>query len=306
LNYPAEGSEVSQGTLIMVATSGGEPYGPSRQHSKLVENASKRMIRSWLWVLARLNGPDPSVETFQPNMGPILRSQDPPHFSVRRAGAAVLCFLLAFPAFAGAGQKPFHFESVRVETDSLRMDFKVDSLFNREVFRGLKKGMTAGLEYQVQLWEKRSGWFDMVIAETGIRMKIGYDNWERKFTVMQSDRTLLFMNDEEAGRHCSRLTRFRIAGMDQLKPTRAYRIFVRVLFQPMSMENVEEIRRWLSGKADDLNAKSIKRSKSPLKSAGDWLLGFVVNVSGFGDREFTAESPEFTLENGVLMISGEK
>jgi hypothetical protein len=237
-------------------------------------------------------------------MGQILRSQDPPHFSVRWAGAAVLCLALAFPAVMRAGQKLYRFESVLIESDSLRMDFAVDSLFSREVFRGLKKGMTAGLEYQVQLWEKRSGWFDMVVAETGQRMKIGYDNWERKFTVMHADRTLLFKNEEEAGRHCSRLTRFGITGKDQLKPARAYRIFVRVLFQPMSMENVEEIRRWLSGKADDLNAKSIKRSKSPLKSAGDWLLGFVVNVSGFGDREFTAESPEFTAENGVLVIVG--
>jgi hypothetical protein len=253
-----------------------------------------------------LTGPDPSVDTFQLSMGQILRSQDPPHFSVRQARIAVLCLGLVFPAFMRAGQKPFRFESVQIESDSLRMDFIVDSLFNREVFRGLKKGMTAGLEYQVQLWEKRSGWFDMVIAEAGMRMKIGYDNWERKFTVMHSDRTLLFMNEEDAGRHCSRLIRFRITGKNQLKPARAYRIFVRVLFQPMSIENVEEIRRWLSGKADDLNAKSIKRSKSPLKSAGDWLLGFVVNVSGFGDREFTAESAEFTVANGVLLIQGEK
>ena len=186
------------------------------------------------------------------------------------------------------------------------MDFSVDSVFNREIFRGLKKGMTAGLEYQIQLWEKRRGWFDMAVAECGVRMKIGYDNWDRKFTVMQLDQTTRFADEEDAGRHCSRLIRFRIAGKDQLKPERTYRIFVRAVFQPMSIENVQEIRRWLSGKADDINAKSIKRSKSPLKSAGDWLLGFVVDVSGFGDREFTAESPEFALENGTITIRGEK
>jgi hypothetical protein len=253
-----------------------------------------------------LNGPNPSVDTSQPSMGQILRPQDPPHFSIRRTGIALLCLLMVFSASANAKQKAYRFESILIENDSLRMDFTVDSVFNRDIFRGLKKGMTAGLEYQVQLWEKRSGWFDMAVAECGIRMKIGYDNWDRKFTVMQLDQTTRFANEEDAGRHCSRLTHFWITGKDQIKPKRQYRIFVRVVFQPMSIENVEEIKRWLSGKVDDLNAKSIKRSKSPLKSAGDWLLGFVVNVSGFGDREFTAESPEFALENGVVAIREEK
>jgi len=238
-------------------------------------------------------------------MGQILRSQDPPHFSIRRVCVRLLCLLSIFSASVRAGQKPYRFDSVLIESDSLRMDFIVDSLFNRDVFRGLKKGMTAGLEYQVQLWEKRRGWFDMVIAECGLRMKIGYDNWDRKYTVMRLDRTIRYSNEEEAGRNCSRLVRFRIVGKDRIKPERTYRIFVRVVFQPMSIENVEEIKRWLTGKAEDLNAKSIKKSKSPLRSAGDWLLGFVVNVSGFGDREFTAESPEFTAENGVLTIRGE-
>jgi hypothetical protein len=53
---------------------------------------------------------------------------------------------------------------------------------------------------------------------------------------------------------------------------------------------------------DDINAKSIKRSKSPWKSVGDWLLGFVVNVSGFGDREILATSPEIVLENDAVLL----
>ena len=249
---------------------------------------------------------NPIMDTFQRTMGLIFRIQDPPHFSMNPAGLAILCLWIGFSASAFAKDKPYRFESVRVETDSLRMDFAVDSIFDREIFRGLKKGMTAGVEYQVQLWEKRSGWFDLVVAECGLRMKIAYNNWDRKYTVMRSDVTKRFADEQEAGRQCSRLNGFPIAGRDQIKPGRAYRILVRVVFQPMSIENVQEIKRWLSGEVEDINAKSIKRSKSPLKSAGDWLLGFVVNVSGFGDRELAAESPEFAMEEGAVVIREEK
>jgi hypothetical protein len=246
------------------------------------------------------------MDTFQRTMGLIFRTQDPPHFSLNPAGLAFLCLWIGFSAPASARNTPCRFESVRIESDSLRMDFAVDSIFDREIFRGLKKGMTAGVEYQVQLWEKRSGWFDLVVVECGQRMKIGYDNWDRKYTVMRSEATNKFTDEREAGHQCSRLIRFPIAGRDQLKPGRAYRILVRVVFQPMSIENVQEIKRWLSGEVEDINAKSIKRSKSPLKSAGDWLLGFVVNVSGFGDRELSAESPEFAMRDGSVVFGGEK
>jgi hypothetical protein len=170
----------------------------------------------------------------------------------------------------------------------------------------LKKGMTAGVEYQIQLWEKRRGWFDLVIAESLFRMKVGYDNWDRKFVVTRHDGESRFSSDEETGLQCSRLLNFKITHRDRLKPGKWYRILVRVVFQPMSIENVRELKHWLSGEVDDLNAKSIKRSRSPWKSAGDWLLGFIVNVSGFGDREVTASSPELVLENGAVRIKPEE
>lgn len=176
----------------------------------------------------------------------------------------------------------------------------MSGLFDRETFRSLRKGMTAGLEYQIQVWGERDGWFDAVIDETVLRMKLGYDNWERCYTVMRPGGTTRFQEDSAAERDCCRIRGVGLVRRDRLKPGRTYHVLVRAVFEPMSVESLHEIGRWLSGEVDDLNAKSLRRKHSPIQSAGDWLLGFVVNVSGFGDREFTAESPPLTVEDGAV------
>jgi hypothetical protein len=216
---------------------------------------------------------------------------------LRAAAVAAGCLIAV-----SAGAAVCRFDSVTVERDTVVVGFSVEGLFDRETFRSLKKGMTAGLEYQVQLWGERDGWFDAVVAESVMRMKLGYDNWERRYTVMRSAGTARFQEDSAAEHDCCRIPAVRLVRRDRLKPGRTYHILVRAVFEPMSVESIHEIGRWLTGEVDDLNAKSIRRQRSPVKSAGDWLLGFVVNVSGFGDREFTAESPPLLLKNGTVVL----
>ncbi|MDM7925830.1 MAG: DUF4390 domain-containing protein [bacterium] len=220
---------------------------------------------------------------------------------VRNLRPAALACLLLLAGRTDAAQ--CRFDSVAVSGDSVIVGFEMSGLFDRETFRSLRKGMTAGLEYQIQVWGDRDGWFDAVVDEKVLRMKLGYDNWERCYTVMRPGGTARFQEDTAAERNCCRIRGIGLVRRDRLKPGRTYHILVRMVFEPMSVESLHEIGRWLSGEVDDLNAKSLSRKRSPVKSAGDWLLGFVVNLSGFGDREFTAESPPLIVENGNVRFS---
>jgi hypothetical protein len=191
------------------------------------------------------------------------------------------------------------FGGIGIESDSLCVDVSASGLFDKEVLRGLKKGMTAGVEYQVQVWEKRPNWFDVLAFERIFRMKVSFDSWERKFRLARPDREDVLADEQGIEQQCGTVSRLKIGPRTRLKADASYRLVVRVVFQPMSMENVQEIKRWLSGEADNLNAKSIKTKKSPIKSAGDWMLGFLVNVSGFGDRIATSGSRIIEMENGM-------
>jgi hypothetical protein len=242
-------------------------------------------------------------------MGPISAQGEKPHFFMRRASCRRLCRVLLFAAAAQwceAQDAAFRFDSVRTERDSMSVDVSVDGLFDNETLRGLRKGMTAGIEYQIQIWEERKNWFDALVAERTIRMKIGYDAWERKYRLVRPDTADLVTDEQGMRRRCGSLSCFTVAPCRKLAPGRRYRLLAHAVFQPMSMENMAEIKRWLSGEADDLNAKSLKAKKSPVRSAGDWLLGLVVNVSGFGDRVTTTVSPVLVIENGEpVFLRGE-
>jgi hypothetical protein len=89
---------------------------------------------------------------------------------------------------------------------------------------------------------------------------------------------------------------------DKLEEKRKYKIAIRITFKAMSIENVQDIQRWLSGEVEEINPKAIRASKSPLRKAGDWALGLMVNLSGFGDKVVLAKSPPFVWQDGSVVV----
>jgi hypothetical protein len=133
-------------------------------------------------------------------------------------------------------------------------------------------------------------------------MKVGFDNWERRYVLFLSDGTVKLVNEDGVWEHCAKLNGFPLVDAEKLEPDRRYKITIKITFQPISLENVQEIQRWLSGEAKEINPKAIRATKSPLKKAGDWMLGLVVNLTGFGDKVFLAESPFFLWQNGDVVV----
>lgn len=212
---------------------------------------------------------------------------------------------LIFPHTAWPRGQNYRFNSIQVKDGKLRVHFYIGSLLNQEVFNSLRKGMTAAVEYQIQLWKQQENWVDRLVDEEMLRMKIGYDNWEKRFVVTLRDGSSKLVNEDGVWESCAKLNGYPVADAEKLEDNRKYRIAVKITFQPMSLENVEDIKRWLSGEAEEINPKAISRSKSPLKKAGDWMLGLVVNLSGFGDKVVLAQSPLFLWQDGSVILEKE-
>ncbi len=214
----------------------------------------------------------------------------------------VFAILLVFSSLGFTNERKYLFENIRVEEDVLTFDFEIFDLFNEDILRGLRKGMTAAIEYQVQLWEERRHWFDRMVTEKSIRMKVAYDNWERCFILTRPQETPLLLGEDHIQERCSRFDNFHLVDPKQLKSEGRYTIVVKTILQPLSVESYEEIKRWLTGEVQELHPKALKSTESPDEKAGDWLLGLVLNLTGFGDRVITAESPTFQIENSTVVI----
>ena len=218
------------------------------------------------------------------------------------------CLFVLFLVFSSPGltkEKQYQFRNILIEDSVLVFDFELLDLFNEDILKGLRRGMTAAIEYRIQLWEERRHWFDRMVIEKTIRMKIGYDNWERGYVLMRPGEPPVLLSEEHMLERCSRHEGFHIIELDHLVAGNRYTIVVKIVLHPMSVDNYKEIKRWLTGEVQELDPKALKSSESPDEQAGDWLMGLVLNLTGFGDRVTTAKGPTFWLENNVVIIEKE-
>jgi hypothetical protein len=241
------------------------------------------------------------------NKGPFRLVPGTPLF---RAGKTLLVWSAALlvlnPSEGWTRGQNWRFHEIRVKDGKLRMHFAVSDLFNREVFETLQKGMSAAVEYHVRLWKEQDNWADQLMSDDICRMKIAYDSWEKRYIVTLRDGSMKLVNEDGVWEHCARLNGYPLIDVEKLEEPRRYRIEVKVTFQPMSIENVQDIKHWLSGKPDGVASNPKKESKPSLKRARDWLLGLVVNASGFGDRVIMAESLPFAWKDGAVSVEEEK
>ena len=174
------------------------------------------------------------------------------------------------------------------------------------MLQGLQKGMTAAIEYQIQIWKERPRWVDQLLAERIIRMKVNFDQWEKRYVLATRPEERQFMTEDRIRERCSRLVDIPFVPAAKLSIGDQYVIAVKIVLQPMSVENYQEIRRWLAGEMKEINPKAIRTTKSPGKKAGNWLLGLILNLTGFGDRVITAKSPSFIWKNESVIFENEE
>jgi hypothetical protein len=211
-------------------------------------------------------------------------------------------FIFSITPLMRAEEVCVRIDTLYVESQTLIGDLCIRHLMDKKTIKGLEKGMTAVIEYRMQIWREQNRWMKSLIYERFRRMKINYNHWERKYQIyLHNDKSRL-LEETDLIVYCQEVRAFKIVDIQMLTEGERYRVVAQVLFKPMSMENIRELKRWLSGEADKFNPHDIKISKSPWKKAGDWLLNVFVNLSGFGDRIFTDKTPFFyRVDNRILL-----
>ncbi len=207
---------------------------------------------------------------------------------------------LLLPGFLISREK-LRFGTVQKKGEILVFDFDAGDLMNDQIFNGLRRGMTAAVEYQSQLCRVMPRWIDQTVHETTVRLKIHYDAWEKKYAVELGRDKVHWLDENSARSRCTMLVEFPAGPAAKLRDGERYYITLRILLKPMSVENTEEISQWLGGEVRELDTKSLQSSKSPGKKAGGWFLSLLLNLTGFGDRIISSKSRPFTWHEGSVI-----
>jgi len=194
-------------------------------------------------------------------------------------------------------------DSVKIKSEVLLVDFTIDGIIDQKTAEGLQKGLTSTIEYQVQLWEKRGGWFNSLIAERDVRMKVLFDNWEKKYVILSAEESRLTSSLETVREKCSQMQNIDIVPISKLKKNKKYFITVKAILRPFSVENYQEIKNWLSGQAKNLDLEKLDDTEKQEKRFKGGLLKMFLALTGFGDRVITGKSSDFKIEqNNIIWI----
>jgi len=191
------------------------------------------------------------------------------------------------------------FGNIQITDSLVTADIEVHQLIKADLIKSLHRGMTAAFEYQVQLWQQRSRWSDKLLVEKYSRIKISYDPWQKKFILQAGSGAPEQMQEDSLRIRCSKILKTEMIPAETLAATGTYYLALRIVIHPMAVENVEEISHWLSGEAKEFSPKAIKLKDKPGRKAGNWLMKFFLNITGFGDKVISGKSKLFGFADQV-------
>ncbi len=218
---------------------------------------------------------------------------------MRKCLLIIFLFMLLIGKSEATGKRLF-IDSVRVNSGRLSLDFHAEDMLDEKVVEGLQRGLTSTIEYQIELWEKRGKLINHLLGQRSIRLKVFYDPWEHKYVIMSPEEKRLTSSLETVRQRCSTVQNCELIAIDELKSKHRYFIEVKLILKPLSLENYQEIKHWLSGKAKDFKLNDLDDTQKQEQQFKRGLFRLFLALTGFGDRVISGRSPDFSVEDGMI------
>ena len=171
------------------------------------------------------------------------------------------------------------------------IDARLGDLLPEPVARSLSRGMPATLQLHVELWRRRTVWFDHMDGSFDASVRIRYEVWSDSFRIQRSGGTAATLASLDSVRALLErpieLPARRVALLD---PDARYFIVATATLTPLSVEDVQEMEGWLSGEVETHRQAGVGVFAELPRS----LFDAVRNFTGFGDRHARAETATFT------------
>lgn len=207
-------------------------------------------------------------------------------------GAIILATALAAPAQTGPVAEPvLVVGEMWRQAGELRADLTAEGLFGEQAQRDLEQGGVSMLVYQVEVYRKRSGWFDSLIETSELVYRVSYDSFERRYRMQGDDIGVKSESFQEVVGLCTRLKGVTVCPLAKLDPDAEYYLAVRCAFQPMSMESLDELRNWMEG------GEPPREQQQRRQGVGSRLARMLMSAAGFGEKQLQGTGPAFRPNN---------
>lgn len=214
----------------------------------------------------------------------------------RAASAAFLGLGLALVAAWPAAARAVEILPVRLRENGgyLEAGVRLTGVLSDRVRGTLERGMPATVYVSVDVWRDRTGWFDQLVATERAVYRASMDVWAEDYTLQLGTEPARAISDldglESALEQPLRVPLVRVAS---LGPDRRYYVIVNVTVKPLTVEDLQNVEKWLSGEA----RRAGKPGPGSIARLPSYFVKVLTNFSGLGDEGATYRSTDFDLES---------
>lgn len=211
-----------------------------------------------------------------------------PH--ARRAGTLVLVALLAGTAATALAVDLSDVRVTHVE-QWLAVSLRTTQVLSPRVRDSLERGMPATVRLSVDVWKVRLGWFDQLVRTERAELRVARNAWSDEYQMRRQAGPLVTLLDlDEVEREFERPIRVRVLPVAALDPDARYYAIARIEVKPLTVEDIEEVERWLSGEAKRVG----KPGPGSIARLPAYMIGVLANLAGLGDETATHRTGTFT------------
>jgi len=221
---------------------------------------------------------------------------------MKKLWITILLFIISASIVNAAGTR-IVVDSVQVtDSDMLAIDFHAEGLIDDKIIQGLTKGRTSTLEYKIQLWGKKAGIINQLYSENYIRFKVSYDFWEKKYVIVSQKEHRLTNSIETIREKASVISNHIILDKKELSEDVLYVISIDAILKPLSVENYEEIKRWLNGEISDMDLEENEKPEAQEEGQNSGILRMFMAITGFGDKIISGKTEQFSIVNDSVVF----
>ncbi len=221
----------------------------------------------------------------------------PPALPTFRGPGRVLPWALASALELGAAcawALEVRVEEVVENGGYLWMGARLEEVLPARVRSGVARGMPATLTVHVELWRRRSLWFDRLESSWDIEQRARYDVWGESFRLERRGAPAVVISSlDSLEAVLERPFRLRLGPTSALRPEQRYYVSLVARLKPLTVDDAREIEGWLSGEVEEKRQAGLGGvTRLPLA-----VFDAVRNAVGLGDVSARSQSADFTAED---------
>ncbi len=185
------------------------------------------------------------------------------------------------------------FSYIKYENQNILTTLSVLDSLPSALIDHIEKGVPIAFEYDIELWQYKSGWFDKLSDKLKVAIKLRFDPWEKKYSMIIQSRDLDFDNSLDDWRAVWDLLKSSGKSFLEIGDTTAtYYLNGKLSIKTMSFSNYREVESWLKGEISSAQKPDLDKAPNQL---GEFIFETALKITGLKNKTSEIKSEKFKI-----------